>query len=284
MKDIILSGFADEAAVDFRGQMDALKRNGFVSMEIRNVDGKSITAFSVQEAKELANQLADNGLCVKSVGSPIGKIEISDDFEAHMELYRHTLELANIFGADKIRLFSFFMPQNENPDNYRNLVLDRMGLIAETAGKFGVTACHENEKGIYGDTASRVKVLLEALPALGSVFDPANFIQCGETILPAWALLKDRTDYLHIKDASADGTVVPSGYGIGQIGAVVKDYLSRGGEVLTLEPHLMEFTGLKGLEEEEGRTPLGSLRFRYRDNNEAFDAAVHALKAILARI
>ena len=78
--------------------------------------------------------------------------------------------------------------------------------------------------------------------------------------------------------------VVPAGMGDGNVPYIVKEYLAQGGSAMTLEPHLMEFTGLKGLEEEEGRTPLGSLRFRYRDNDEAFDAAVHALKAILARI
>lgn len=279
MKDIILSGFADEAAVDFRGQMDALKRNGFVSMEIRNVDGKSITAFSVQEAKELANQLADNGLCVKSVGSPIGKIEISDDFEAHMELYRHTLELANTFGADKIRLFSFFMPQNENPDNYRNLVLDRMGLIAETAGKFGVTACHENEKGIYGDIASRCLELHRAVPELKAIFDFANFVQCGQDTLQAWDMLSPYVAYLHIKDALSSGHVVPPGDGEGNLPVLIGKFLAQGGRMLTLEPHLSGFVGLQSLEREGETSLVGSLNFASTD--AAFDFAAEKLKTIL---
>lgn len=279
MKDIILSGFADEAAVDFHGQMDALKRNGFVSMEIRNVDGKSITAFSVQEAKELANQLADNGLCVKSVGSPIGKIEIGDDFEAHMELYRHTLELANIFGADKIRLFSFFMPQNENPDNYRNLVLDRMGLIAETAGKFGVTACHENEKGIYGDIASRCLELHRAVPELKAIFDFANFVQCGQDTLQAWDMLSPYVAYLHIKDALSSGHVVPPGDGEGNLPVLIGKFLAQGGRMLTLEPHLSGFVGLQSLEREGETSLVGSLNFASTD--AAFDFAAEKLKTIL---
>ena len=274
-----LCAFADEADPLLTGQIAAMKRNGIGFLEIRGVDGENIAALPAQKVRSVAALLEDSGLSVWSIGSPIGKIRLADDFEAHKDVFRKLLDHASVLGAKAFRLFSFYEAAGETEE-----VIDRLGQLCDLAAAYPVRLCHENEKGIYGDTASRVKVLLEALPALGSVFDPANFIQCGETILPAWALLKDRTDYLHIKDASADGTVVPSGYGIGQIEAVVKDYLSRGGEVLTLEPHLMEFTGLKGLEEEEGRTPLGSLRFRYRDNNEAFDAAVHALKAILARI
>jgi len=274
-----LCAFADEADPLLTGQIAAMKRNGIGLLEIRGVDGENIAALPEQKVRSVAAQLEDSGLSVWSIGSPIGKIRLADDFEAHKDVFRKLLDHASVLGAKAFRLFSFYEAAGETEE-----VIDRLGQLCDLAAAYPVRLCHENEKGIYGDTASRVKVLLEALPALGSVFDPANFIQCGEKILPAWELLKDRTDYLHIKDASADGTVVPSGYGIGQIEAVVKDYLSRGGEVLTLEPHLMEFTGLKGLEEEEGRTPLGSLRFRYRDNDEAFDAAVHALKTILARI
>ena len=274
-----LCAFADEADPLLTGQIAAMKRNGISLLEIRGVDGENIAALPEQKVRSVAAQVEDSGLSVWSIGSPIGKIRLADDFEAHKDVFRKLLDHSAVLGAKAFRLFSFYEAAGETEE-----VIDRLGQLCDLAAAYPVRLCHENEKGIYGDTASRVKVLLEALPALGSVFDPANFIQCGEKILPAWELLKDRTDYLHIKDASADGTVVPSGYGIGQIEAVVKDYLSRGGEVLTLEPHLMEFTGLKGLEEEEGRTPLGSLRFRYRDNDEAFDAAVHALKTILARI
>ena len=48
---------------------------------------------------------------------------------------------------------------------------------------------------------------------------------------------------------------------------------------MTLEPHLFEFTGLAALENG------ASVKFgisAYRNNDEAFDAAVSALKNILA--
>ena len=77
--------------------------------------------------------------------------------------------------------------------------------------------------------------------------------------------------------------MVPAGYGVGHLDAVVPDFLCRGGQVLTLEPHLADFVGLHGLEQEGERTTLGSKLFSYRDNNESFDAAVNALNAILAK-
>ena len=164
--DFKLSAFADESSDLFSGQIDALKRNGIDYLEIRNLDGKNVTALSCAEARELAGILSDNGLKLWSVGSPIGKIAIDGDFEAHMDLYRHTLDLAGEFGAKNIRLFSFFMPKDQNPENYTELVLERMGRFAEVAKEYGVTACHENEKGIYGDIASRCLKIHQAVPEL----------------------------------------------------------------------------------------------------------------------
>lgn len=274
-----LCAFADEADPLLTGQIAAMKRNGIDALEIRGVDGENISTLSARKVRAVAALLEDNGLSVWSIGSPIGKIRLCDDFEAHKDVFRKLLDDSAVLGARAFRLFSFYEAQGD-----REEVIDRLGQLCDLASGYDIRLCHENEKGIYGDTAHRVCELLDALPSLGNVFDPANYIQCGQEILPAWEMLKQRTDYLHIKDAAADGTVVPSGYGIGKIETVVRDYLSRGGQVLTLEPHLMEFTGLTGLEEEAGRTPLGSLQFRYRDNHEAFDAAVNALKAILQNI
>ena len=219
-----LSAFADESSDLFSGQIDALKRNGIDFLEIRNVDGKNITTYTCAQARELAKILADNGLRLWSMGSPIGKIAIDGDFEAHMDLYRHTLDLAGEFGAKNIRLFSFFMPKDQNPEDYTDLVLERMGKIAEVAKEHGVTACHENEKGIYGDIASRCLKIHQAVPELKAVFDPANFVQCGQDTLQAWEQLHPYVHYMHIKDALPNGSVVPPGTGSGNVPALIRKY------------------------------------------------------------
>ena len=273
------AAFADESAQDLAGQMDALKRNGFEFLEIRNLDGKNFTKLSLEEMKQIAQVLADHGLSVRSLGSPIGKMKIADDFDAHMELYKHTLELGNVLGAKQIRLFSFFMPKGEDPTNYRQLVLERMGLFAETAKAFGIQACHENEKGIYGDVAARCLELHKAVPELKAVFDPANFVQCGQDTLKAWDVLAPYVEYMHIKDALPDGQVVPPGTGAGNVPAIVAKYAAQGGSVFSLEPHLTKFVGLASLEAEGDESVVGGMKFR--SNEEAFDYAANNLKKIL---
>ena len=274
--------FADEAAKDFAGQIEALKRNRYEFLEIRNVDGINFTKLTLQEAKALAQQLQENGLSVRSLGSPIGKIKIGDDFDAHLELTKHTLEMGNIFGSQYIRLFSFFMPKEEDPTQYRSLVIDRMGVLAETAASFGIQACHENEKGIYGDVASRCREIHEAVPALKAVFDPANFVQCGQDTLEAWDILHPYVEYMHIKDAIPGGKVVPPGQGVGNVPQLLAKYAAQGGQLLTLEPHLTAFVGLKSLENEGDESVVGHMHFD--DNNTAFDYAVNNLYNIVEGI
>ena len=271
-----LCAFADEADQLLTGQVAAMQRNGIFLLEIRGVDGENISVLSPAKVKEVAHLLTENGIAVWSIGSPTGKVRLCDDWNAHVDSFKSMLDAAAVFGTKAFRMFSFFDAQGE-----KNEVIDRLGTLCDIAKGYDVKLCHENEKGIFGDTPERTKELLDALPQLGGIFDPANFIQCGAEILPAWELLKDRIDYLHVKDARKDGTVVPAGYGLGHLDTIVPDFLSRGGEVLTVEPHLVEFTGLQGLEKEGDRTIVGSALFSFRDKHEAFDTAVNSLKTIL---
>ncbi len=273
------SAFADESSNAFAGQIDALKRNDFQFLEIRNVDGVNVTKLTLEQAREMNARLRDEGLSVWSIGSPIGKIPVDGDFEKHLDLYKHTLDLAGEFGADRIRLFSFFMPKDQDPGQFKELVLERMAIFADMAKPFGVIACHENEKGIYGDVASRCLEIHQAVPELGGVFDPANFVQCGQDTLQAWEMLHSYISYMHIKDAVSDGRVVPPGTGEGNVAQLLKRYAAQGGRVLSLEPHLTQFVGLSSLEQEGEESVVGDLNFA--SNEEAFDFAVKSLKQIL---
>lgn len=93
----------------------------------------------------------------------------------------------------------------------------------------GVHCCHENEKGIYGDTLERVEKLHKAIPVLRCVFDPANYIQCGDDPAVNFKALAPIIDYMHIKDALfKDGSVVPAGEGDGSVPSILKTLAETG--------------------------------------------------------
>lgn len=269
-----LSAFADEAGGSISEQITALKENGIPYLEIRGVDGENISDITFEKAKEVRKRLDDQGISVWSLGSPYGKIGINDDFGPHLDKFRYGLELADILGAKHIRLFSFYVPHNE-AEHYRDEVMSRLCKFCDAAKGSGMILCHENEKGIYGDTALRCAEIHKKFPSVKAVFDPANFIQCGENTIEAWELLNPYVEYLHIKDAFYDGKVVPAGKGVGNIPYILENYK---GNVLTIEPHLSVFSGFDKLEQEH-KTSIDE--YCYPSSRAAFDAAVNAIKEIL---
>lgn len=272
--------FADEASPLIDGQITAMRQNGVDGLEIRNVDGVNIAEISDRKAKEVRKKLDDAGLRVWTIGSPIGKIDIEkDSFALHTEKFCRTLELAEILGAENIRLFSFFTPA-ETRNDYEPQVMERLAKFVELAKSSGITLCHENEKGIFGDTPERCVKIHQALPELKAIFDPANYIQCEVNTLHAWKLIKPYVKYLHIKDCYADGSVVPAGKGVGHLPEILADYRSMGGECVTIEPHLTVFDGLADLEKEGEQSAVGQV-YRYQSHEEAFAAAVAAFKELL---
>lgn len=281
MSEIQIFAFADEASADFDAQIKAMQRNGLNGIEIRNVGDKNVTDLTVEEAKEVRRKMDDAGLATWAIGSPLGKIHIeTGDFPAHLEKFKRTLEIADFLSAENIRMFSFFMPNGKDPAIFRDEVIDRLGKFADLTAGSGIALCHENEKGIYGDNAARCLDVLNAVPQLHGVFDPANFVQCGQNTLEAWELLKDRVKYMHIKDALWDGSVVPAGKGDGNVPAIVREFIARGGKQFTIEPHLKVFKGLADLEQEGEQSKVGE-RFVFDSNDAAFDAACEAFKALL---
>lgn len=266
------AAFADEADNSLDGQISAMTENGIEYLEIRGVDGENISDITTDRARDIRARLDVAGISVWSLGSPFGKIGVTEDFEPHLEKFRHGLELADILGAKHIRIFSFYVP-HDNAECYSDEVMRRLEKFLTVSNGSGITLCHENEKGIYGDIAVRCLEIHANFPGLRAIFDPANFVQCGQETKSAWEMLSPYVEYLHIKDALADGSVVPAGDGIGNIPYILKQYR---GEVLTVEPHLSVFNGLEKLEQGE----IKERKFCYSDSRTAFDVAVNALKEI----
>lgn len=269
---IELCAFADEADNTLDGQIEALKRNNIKYLEIRAVDGQNIKDVSLDKAREIRKKLDENDIKVWSIGSPVGKYRVDDDFDSQLESFRLLCKKAEILGATKIRMFSFFSKDED-------AVFERLEKFTEIVPD-GITLCHENEKDIFGDNIECCEKIHKRFDKIKMVFDPANFVQCEVDTLKAWDTLHTYIDYMHIKDALKDKRVVRAGYGIGNIERLIEMYINQGGKVLTLEPHLMEFKGLSDLE--NGQSISGLVA--YNDNNEAFDAGVKALKVILDRL
>lgn len=274
----IITGFADEIDSMLDKQLEVIGRLGVSYIEMRGVDGKGLVNCSMEEVREIKKRLENQGVRLSSVGSPIGKIGIQDEFAPHMELLKHTVEIAKELDAPYIRMFSFYIPEGEKPETYREQVMERLGKMADYAASQNITLLHENEKGIYGDNGSRCREIMEAFYGehFKAVFDFANFVQCRQNTLEAYEMLKDYIEYIHVKDAVwEDGRVVPAGYGDGHVKEILGLLDAKGYTgFLSLEPHLTEFTGFAQLEE-------GGKIERKLTGTEAFTLAYDSLMKLL---
>lgn len=266
-----LSGFADEISPDLTIQLETLTQLQVRYLELRGVWNKNVLALQDDELDQVRSTLSDYGIGVSAIGSPIGKIQITDPFEPHLEDFKRAIQIAERLNSKYIRLFSFFVPEGQAAE-FRPQVMERMQALLDAAKGHPVILLHENERHIYGDIPSRCLDILETLasPQLRMTFDPANFVICGvKPYSEGYDMLKDYIEYVHIKDALMDKKqVVPAGQGDGEVRQLLSSLQDRGFDgFLSLEPHLAhagEFSGFSG--------------------PDLFGVAVRALRGVLAEI
>ena len=279
MANIILSAFADEYANSFEEQLAGLCKLGISHIEIRHVNKKNISKLTKEEVLEVKELLDRYGIKVSAIGSPLGKIKLDGDMDAHIETAKRVFEYANILGAKFVRMFSFYAPSGKDVTDMKDEVFSALTRMLDAAREYGVILCHENEAKIYGDIPARCRELLDTFPDLMCVFDMGNYVLEGVDPYPeAYRLQKDRIAYFHIKDALAAGAIVPPGCGeakIAQILAEHKEYADCDFFV-SLEPHLELFSGLNAIVGRSFENP-----YKYPDAKTAFADAAEKLKNLI---
>lgn len=238
-----LSGFADEISPDPVEQCALLGELGISWLELRSAWGTNVLDLSDQQLDALEKVFADHGIRVSSIGSPIGKINIVDDFEPHLWRMDRAVEVAQRMRAPFIRVFSFFLTDAQPPEHHREEVLHRMTALTRRGAQAGLVLLHENEKHIYGDVPERALDVVRSVnsPHLRLAWDAANYVQVGvRPFTQGYFALRPYTDYVQIKDAVlATGEVVVAGEGDGEIAETLRALAGDGFDgFFSMEPHL----------------------------------------------
>ena len=260
---IRLSAFADEISPDLDEQIAVLTSKQIHFLDLRSVWNTNVLDLTDQQVARIKETLDAHGIGVAAIGSPIGKVPIDSSFDEHLHRFERAITVARALQTHYIRIFSFYPPAplKEDSDNsgaagpaeYRDEVLRRLREMTARARAAGVILLHENEKDIYGDTIARCVDLLQSCDDahFQAVFDPANFIQCGQTPYPdAYEAIRPWLRYVHVKDARSDGSVVPAGEGVSHWPELLQRLRADGYDgFLSLEPHLAlagQYQGFSG--------------------------------------
>ncbi len=287
MAKLIMSAFADEYSDVLTEQLEALNGFGINFIELRHADGKGVAEMTGSDVKEIKKKLLDYGVGVSAIGSPLGKVKLDGDLDAHFDTARRIFNMANELGTKHIRMFSYYPPEGKSIYDFKDEVYFNMEKLIKIAEEYGMVLCLENEDRLYGACPKTCLELCEAFKGrLKVVFDMGNFALKGvETYPYAYNLLREHIEYFHIKDAYFDaetgkGSVVPAGCGNAKIKEILTDFAktSNFDTFISLEPHLLDFGGLAALGGKHFDSP-----FVYKDKKEAFADGVKHLKELLAK-
>lgn len=280
----ILSAFSDEAGPSCDEQITALRRANLKHIDIRGIDGHNIAALPVEAAQEIKTKLDDAGIAVNMFGSPLGKIDITADFETDRQKLQHMGELAPILGCNAIRIFSYYNEKKRPAAEFRAESLRRLEILKADAKKLGLVLYHENELDIYGAELEEVLVLAKALrdgKTFKLIFDFDNYNRTTDDVWKNWESLREYTDSFHMKDSTKEGQHVPIGQGSGRARDILNDARNRGWNgPISIEPHLAHSsavlaTNVSGEENQEyAKLPI----------TESFHAAVTIAQELLGNI
>ena len=280
MAEIILSAFADEYSADFSEQLSGMRDFGIDFVEVRGVDGKNVSDLTPLEVVEAKNKLDYFNIGVSAIGSPIGKVKLDGDLNAHMDMAKRVFETANYLETSYVRMFSFYAPEGKNIVDFKDLVLEELDKLRVLAKSHGVVLCHENEAKIYGDIPTRCREIYDCFGGdIKTVFDMGNYVLEGVKPYPeAYDLQKDSIAYFHIKDALSAGAIVPPGCGEAGIKEILHAHSKYASNdfFVSIEPHLQLFSGLNALVGRKFDNP-----YKYNDVKEAFTDAVNKLQELL---
>jgi len=246
---IHLSAFADEISPDLQEQITVLTSENIHFLDLRGVWNTNVLDLTDQQIDSIKKTLDSHNIGVAAIGSPIGKIPIDFPFDEHLQRFERAITLAQFFQTRYIRIFSFYPlaspasnASSADPSTWRDEVLRRLRDMTARAQAANIILLHENEKDIYGDTIARCIDLLQSCDNahMQAVFDPANFIQCGQTSYPnSYQALHPWLRYMHVKDARADGSVVAAGEGEAHWPELLQRLREDGYDgFFSLEPHL----------------------------------------------
>jgi L-ribulose-5-phosphate 3-epimerase len=230
--------------------------------ELREMWGKNIMNLSKEELGRARKLIADAGLQVSDIGSPIFKWNLPqmpakanekrDEFKASFvesdadRLLHQSFDLARHFGTNQVRIFSYW--RVEDPQKAYPYVRDKLAEAAQLAAKAEMVLVLENEHTCNVGTGRELGHLIKDInsPALRGNWDPGNAAMLDEVPYPhGYEAVKGQFAHMHIKDVRKNATTgkkewAPVGGGFidwkGQMQALHKDGYDG---TMSLETHYL---------------------------------------------
>jgi sugar phosphate isomerase/epimerase len=213
-------------------------------IELRGMWNKNVLKLDAKEIEEARRILGKYQLRVTDIASPLFKVDwpgapqskfspkrdqfhADFTFEQQDEVLDRSIELAKVFGTDRVRLFDFWRLDDQAP--YRPAMNEKLREAAEKAAKKNIILILENEPACNTATAAEAAKVLAQVTSRNLMlnWDPGNAAERDEKPFPdGYNLLpKERIGHCHCKDAvkKSDG----SGYQWAAMGRGIIDWVGQ---------------------------------------------------------
>ena len=246
-----LAVFTDDIDQDLTHALDIAKELGTRWVEIRSAWGTSLLEHGEERLREMREAVRARDLRIPCVSarlfmSPLAAGPAGSPAEAELgELLQRAIRVAQVFGTDRVRCFSFRRVRGGLAGALPALRA-RFEEALEIARQAGITLLLKNDAACNVATGAEAARCLDELasPNLRLLWDPGNAYAAGEIAYPAgYRRVKDLVAHVHVKDAARDPTTnrvhwMPMGTGEldlrGQLRALGADGYQG---VVTLENH-----------------------------------------------
>lgn len=219
MANFPVAVITDEFTQDFERVCRTAVEMGIPALELRTIWDKNIVDMNDEEVHQVEHLAKELGLKVVSIASPVFKCTLPDGgdidhrfeqdafhsahiYEDQPRILARSLELANVFEAPIVRVFSFW--RTVEPAKITSRIIEALQGAIEKAAAAGVKIGLENEHACNIATASESAPVLDAIqhPNFGLVWDPANCYIAGEVPYPDGygRLAANRILHVHAKD------------------------------------------------------------------------------------
>lgn len=254
----------DEVSQDLETAVKLAAQYGVKGLELRTVWERAphkLTGEDIQKIKEICKRY-DALVC--GLGAPCFKCDLDNpaQIEEHIEIFKKTAQVASEFGVTNIRTFTFWAKSGTFEENF-NQVIEKLSILAELAGKLGVTAVVEQDPSVWGTNGAKLAKFIKAVnsPDFRALWDIGNSVWDPDGEIPYEGMLAVRPyiAHVHIKDGkkiNGATEAVRIGDGIARVKDQLK-YLNDTGYDgwAVLETH---YRHKKELDEQTLKTPGGS--------------------------
>ncbi|MFN7922289.1 MAG: TIM barrel protein [Bryobacteraceae bacterium] len=183
-----IAAITDEFSPDLEKAVEPMSEIGMTGAELRVLWGKNIMDLSDEEIRRARQILADKGMEVISIASPILKCVLpggpgvdtrfqqdifnsKHTFEDQPRLAARAFDIAEMLGCKIIRVFSYW--RTVEPKKCLPAVVEALDALAKKAAKRKLIIGLENEH------ACNIATAAEAPRALGKVKRPSLKLVCG---------------------------------------------------------------------------------------------------------